>query len=1151
MKRLLIILILLSYSVSAQIVINEYSAANYNGYTDSYGETEDWFELYNSSAIIQDLNGYFLSDKASNLTKYQINSSVQMNSNEHLIVFASGRNEINGSEIHTNFKLHQTKGNEWIILTAPDGVSVVDSIFILPCLTDHSRGRSNDADSNWGVFTNPSPNTSNSNSLINYTTTPEFSYEPGNYPSSINLEITCSDGNTSIYYTTDGSVPTTGSNLYNSPININSTTVIKAIAVSTNTAYLPSFMEYGTFFINDTYTLPVMSVSGNQLFNLLDGNGWIEPHGTFEYYKNGVLADKARGEFNEHGNDSWAYPQRGFDYITRDQFGYNYAIQDELFRTKDRDKYQRLIIKAAANDNYPFSYGGSGAHIRDSYVQSLSQIADLRMDERSFEPCILFLNGEYWGLYEIREKVDDIDFTDYYYDQDDGEVDFLKTWGGTWIEYGTDTGWTNIRNYILTNDMSDQDNYDHVKSFYNTGSLIDYFILNSYVVNADWLNWNTAWWRGTNPDGDKKKWRYVLWDMDNTFDHGANYTGVPDTDPDADPCDPESIGDPGGQGHIPIWNALLNNDEFFADYINRWTDLSNSYFSCESLLGHLDSLIGMIEPEMPMQINRWGGNLTTWQNNVQDMRDFIEDRCAIINNGILDCYEDDFGIEGPYEVTIIVEPPLSGEVELNGFDLDSYPFIGDYFGGVQQELEANAYDGYSFSHWEFNNSTPQPNNTSEDIFYNLNSNETITAHFSINSQLTFDVVGNGNLNINNVLYTTFPDSIPVIQTTTIEAIPESNYLFDHWELSSGTIDNPSSPSTTISITENAQLIAYFIPYPELSLNALPTGSVEINNTNYNNLPTTLSLYGNQNFEAIPEVGYQFDYWEYNGSETSIIYDSIASLFIYENAELTAHFSKIQLQVLIDISHSEGGSIRINDTEISPLPSVQTFIYGDNYTIELDLNNNYLLNHWQTIHTNLASPFSELLNVSFTENDTLIAQLDQLFNLNIIVEPENGGLVYGNGSELLLDPLSQVYYANTAINLEAVPTIDMDFKYYTRKNAILEQNRFFDYTIESDDTLRVIFSEKDLTLYIPNSFTPNGDNINDHFKPICNPSKINDYQMLIFNEWGNLVFESNSIDNGWGADNVNLAKNNVFVYKIVVRSSLTNSTFEYTGTVLVL
>ena len=91
-----------------------------------------------------------------------------------------------------------------------------------------------------------------------------------------------------------------------------------------------------------------------------------------------------------------------------------------------------MILKCAANDNYPFSYGSSGAHIRDAYVQSLSQVANLKLDERSYEPCILYLNGNYWGLYEIREKVDDLDFTEYYYDQD--SVEFLKTWGGTWVD---------------------------------------------------------------------------------------------------------------------------------------------------------------------------------------------------------------------------------------------------------------------------------------------------------------------------------------------------------------------------------------------------------------------------------------------------------------------------------------------------------------------------------------------------------------------------------------------------------------------------------------------------------------------------------------------------------------------------------------------
>lgn len=124
----------------------------------------------------------------------------------------------------------------------------------------------------------------------------------------------------------------------------------------------------------------------------------------------------------------------------RDQYGYNYAIQDQIYRGKSRTSHQRLMIKAAANDNVSFETGG--AHIRDAYVQSLSQVGGLKMDERSYEPAILYVNGQFWGLYEIREKVGDSDFTSYYYDQDEkygggpNDVQFLRTWGGTWEEMG-------------------------------------------------------------------------------------------------------------------------------------------------------------------------------------------------------------------------------------------------------------------------------------------------------------------------------------------------------------------------------------------------------------------------------------------------------------------------------------------------------------------------------------------------------------------------------------------------------------------------------------------------------------------------------------------------------------------------------------------
>ena len=382
MRFFIYILLFFSLPSFSQIVINEYSAANYDYATDNYGDYEDWFELYNTGPNDVDLSGYYLSDKSDNLTKWQFNNSVTINSNDRLVVFCSGRNEITGTSVHTNYKLHQTKGNEWVILTNPDGVTVEDSVFIRPCLTNHSRGRLLDGDPNWGVFTTPSLGNANVGSITSYSSTPQFSSQAGVYPNPIDITITASLG-AQIYYTTDGSLPDNTDNLYTGPININTTTVLKSVSYDADPNILPSFMNYGTFFIGVSHTMKIMSVSGAQVDNLLNGNGGLEPRGTIEIYSNdGSLLDKARGEFNEHGNDSWAYAQRGFDYITRDQFGYNHAIQDELFNGKDRDKYQRLIVKAAANDNYPFSYGNSGAHIRDAYVQSLSQVADLRLDEK-------------------------------------------------------------------------------------------------------------------------------------------------------------------------------------------------------------------------------------------------------------------------------------------------------------------------------------------------------------------------------------------------------------------------------------------------------------------------------------------------------------------------------------------------------------------------------------------------------------------------------------------------------------------------------------------------------------------------------------------------------------------------------------------------
>lgn len=724
MKKLLALGFLIFFSsLQAQVLINEYSCSNMNGLLDNYGENEDWVEFYNPTGAAVSIAGFHLSDRAGNPTKWAFPAGTSVPANGYLRVICSGRDEVSGGFVHAGIKFTQTKPE--VLLFADAAGTILESYMLDPAQTDHSRGRTTDGAATWSLFTTPTPGAANTGASPEYTARPVMSQPAGIYNGTISVSITSADPAASIYYTLDGSEPTTASLLYTTPISINATTVVRARGFSSTPGVPASFIESNTFFINVSHTIPILSIFGDGVDELLAGSQ-SDPDCTVEYFTSaGVFITEAAGNANKHGNDSWAYDQRGIDFIARDQYGYNYALEHTLFARKDRDEYQRIIIKAAANDNYPFE---DGAHIRDAYVHTLSHDGDLHMDERTYEPVILYQNGIYWGVYEIREKVDDHDFTSYYYDQDEFNLQFLKTWGGTWSEYGgaqAQTDWDALRNFINTQDMSIQANFDYVDSLYNWKSLVDYFILNSYTVCSDWLNWNTAWWRGMDPTGDKKKWRYALWDNDATFGHYINYTGIPNTGPDADPCAPEALGDPGGQGHVEILNKLMDNPGFEAWYINRWIELTNTTFSCAYMIPKLDSMIAVIAPEMPAQIALWGGTVAGWQANVQELRDYIEDRCAVMDQGLTDCYN----LSGPYTVTINVDPPGSGIVYLNSLEILSYPYTTTLYGGITNTLTAVPNTPFNFEYWEMSSNTPLPNTTDSIITVDFVAGDVITAHF--------------------------------------------------------------------------------------------------------------------------------------------------------------------------------------------------------------------------------------------------------------------------------------------------------------------------------------------------------------------------------------------------------------------------------------
>ncbi|MBI5540389.1 MAG: CotH kinase family protein [Bacteroidia bacterium] len=790
MRKLFIFIFLFTItSINAQVVINEYSCSNISIVADNYGNYEDWIEIYNQGTSAVSLAGYYLSDKPSNPTKWVFPAGVSISANSYLKVWCSGRNEFLSGNIHTNFKLTQTMP-ESIVFSNPS-VTILENILLNPAQKNHSRGRTTDGASTWSVFLNPTPGTTNSGASQNYATTPSFSQQSGFFTGSTIVSITSPDPGVTIRYTTNGNEPVASSTVYSTPVTISSTMVIRAKAFSSNPLIPASFTSNNTYFINENHNIAVISVFGDNVDILFNGSN-IEADAGLEYFdKTNIFRAEATGITNKHGNDSWYYDQRGIDFVTRDQHGQSYALLWKLFNLKPRTKFQRIILKAAANDNYPFESGS--AHIRDPYVQTLSQLGDLHMDERTYEPCVVFMNGQYWGLYDMREKVDDADFTDYYYNSDENDVQMLKTWGGTWSEYGgtqAQTDWNSLKNFILSNNMAIQANYDYVDNLYNTKSLVDYFVLNSYVVCSDWLNWNTEWWRGTNANATHKKWRYALWDEDATFGHYINYTGIPDQNPTADPCNPEQFGDPGNQGHVPILNALLANPTFKQYYVARFADLSNTAFKCDRMIFVLDSLIALFSPEMPQQIARWGGTITEWQQNVQTLKNFINARCTQIQQGMLDCYT----LTGPYPITFDVFPPNSGTVKVNSVWAPTYPWTAYYYGNMQTLLKAQANSGWMFDYWESVDPV-LPGINNDTAYTTITQTQTIIAHFIITEPLLV-----GSVTVTNP--TCYGNNNGVIDITVSGGTTASGNYSYIWSNGNTTQDISNLSSGTYYVTVN-------------------------------------------------------------------------------------------------------------------------------------------------------------------------------------------------------------------------------------------------------------------------------------------------------------------------------------------------------------
>jgi hypothetical protein len=794
-KSITIILLLFLFSpMMGQVIINEYSASNLSNYVDNYDSQEDWIELFNTGNTSVNLSGYYLSDSSDDPTKWAIPSGLVIPANGYLVFWCSGRDESLGNNHHTNFKLKQTKNNPDHVVFSDTNGTIINDFELQKTQVEHSMGRYPNGSSTWKIFLSPSlGNSNNGSNFTSYASTPEMSLDAGFYLGTQTLEITTSEPNSFIRYTTNGNIPNGGDPLYTGPLTIDNTQIVKAIVISPDSEILPSFITFNTFFINVEHTLPVLSTSANELTVLLNGNINLRPHGTIEYFDtDGERKDFGYGEYNKHGQDSWQFDQRSFDYIARDEMGYHDAINEKLMSLSERESYQKIIIRASGDDNYPGI--DSSAHMRDVFIQKLANKNDLNVDMRRGERTAVYANGQFWGVYSIREKVSDADYTNYYYGQDKYNTQYLMNWGGTWAQYGGSqafTDWNTIHDYAKNNDLSNQTHYEYVANEIDVTSLVDYILINSYVVCTDWINWNTSWWRGLDQEGEHLKWGYVLWDEDATFNHYINYTNVPNENADAEPCYPEGIYlDP--EEHIVLLNNLLENDEFTQYYITRYMDLMNTAFQEEEMIGVLEGIENSLIPEMPQHFSRWGGNMDQWQGNVQKIKDFIGDRNEYLPEGLNTCYN----LTGPYDVTLEIEPEFAGQIKFNSITIenDEYPWTGQYHGGVDMLIKAvQSNPNYVFDHWEIDNHTV-PDNSLTDISLLLTQSDNIKAVFAPSGGN--DIVIN-EINYKDALDFEVKDWVELYNNGS-SAIDISNWVFkdsddlNEFVIPNGTIMQPDS-----------------------------------------------------------------------------------------------------------------------------------------------------------------------------------------------------------------------------------------------------------------------------------------------------------------------------------------------------------------------
>ena len=397
-----------------------------------------------------------------------------------------------------------------------------------------------------------------------------------------------------------------------------------------------------------------------------------------------------------HGGQTRACPVKSLRLYARNLYG-SRVFGYPFFPGLPDEDFRRLILRNSGQD-------GELTLIRDAAIQEI--VGDLRFDTQAYRPAVVFINGEYWGIHNLRERYDR-HYLARVHGVDPDRIDLLEN--DAVVREGDGRAYRALLEHLRDHDLSAGEHYSYVRDRIDIGNFLDYQAAQIFAANTDWPGNNIRYWRaktdnlpGSAGPGDGR-WRWLLYDTDFGFGGCGR--------PEAYTHDTLAYAaDPDGRGAVnPPWStfllrSLLESPDFTRAFITRFADLLNTAFRPERTVGVINGMKENIADEIPAHVHRWSRPVD-WEENVGVMNDFARRRPAHQRRHLRDY----FGLEGEVEIRFDVSDPRQGHLRLNtveirgetpGVEDDPYPWTGVYFAGVPVELEAVPAPGYEFSRWE-------------------------------------------------------------------------------------------------------------------------------------------------------------------------------------------------------------------------------------------------------------------------------------------------------------------------------------------------------------------------------------------------------------------------------------------------------------------